>query len=87
VGDAGNRTGNWDFAGNRTGSRDFAGSAAVPEFPRQHDAGALALTGLARAQFKDKTTRLIMPGADGTPQVDELHAVLARAAGTEARAE
>jgi hemolysin-activating ACP:hemolysin acyltransferase len=41
-------------------------------------AGALAE--LAQTQFKDKTVKLIMPGADGKPRVDELHALLARAA-------
>jgi hemolysin-activating ACP:hemolysin acyltransferase len=47
-------------------------------------AGALAE--LAQTQFKDKAVRLIMPGADGIPQVEELHAILARAAATEMRA-
>jgi cytolysin-activating lysine-acyltransferase len=41
-------------------------------------AGALAE--LAQTQFKGKTVKLVMPGADGKPQVAELHALLERAA-------
>jgi hypothetical protein len=70
--------------GNRTGNRDFAGGAPTPGFSRQQVAGALAE--VAQTQFKDKAVKLIMPGADGKPHVDELHAVLARAAASEARA-
>jgi hemolysin-activating ACP:hemolysin acyltransferase len=47
-------------------------------------AGALAE--LAQTQFKDKPVKLIMPDAVGKPHIDDLHALLARAVASEARA-
>jgi hemolysin-activating ACP:hemolysin acyltransferase len=47
-------------------------------------AGALAE--LAHKQFKDKAVKLVLPDADGTPHVDELHVLIARARKAEVRA-
>jgi hemolysin-activating ACP:hemolysin acyltransferase len=45
-------------------------------------AGALAE--LARSQFKGKRVKLVMPGTDGRPQIDDLHTLLTRTAANEA---
>ncbi len=51
------------------------------------DALAGALAELARGPFKDKHVKLVLPYASGKPHVEDLHALLARAAASETRAE